>query len=400
MTTLTATQTATLASPGVVAARPRVLTWPLVRLLVTDFGAMTGFYLLLSAVPLYATSIGAGGIGAGLSTGVLMLASVGAELITPRLAGRFGYRRALLGGLILLGAPALLLPLCSTVLAIMAVSVVRGIGFAVVVVTIGALGATVVPAERRGEGLGVLGVVSSVPAIVALPLGVWLVPLIGYPLVFAAGAAAALAGVAAVVGLPGGEPDAEVPLGVTAGLRTAALAGPATVFAATAMAGGIVVSFVPVAVGQVAGSVAVVALLVQAAASTLTRWWAGRHADRYGAVRLLAPGLAVSAAGILALVLIHSPAAVLAGMVVFGTGFGVTQSASMAMMMDRVAPSGYGTVSAMWNMAYDLGWGAGAATFGILAAVAGYPAAFAATAALMLFALPLAHRTATQRPER
>src|SRR6266545_6460482 len=203
MTTLTATQTATLASPGVVAARPRVLTWPLVRLLVTDFGAMTGFYLLLSAVPLYATSIGAGGIGACLSTGVLMLASVAAELITPRLAGRFGYRRALLGGLILLGAPALLLPLCSTVLAIMAVSVVRGIGFAVVVVTIGALGATVVPAERRGEGLGVLGVVSSVPAIVALPLGVWLVPLIGYPLVFAAGAAAALAGVAAVVGYPG-----------------------------------------------------------------------------------------------------------------------------------------------------------------------------------------------------
>ena len=67
------------------------------------------------------------------------------------------------------------------------------------------------------------------------------------------------------------------------------------------------------------------------------------------------------------------------------------------MMLDRVDPSGYGTVSAIWNMAYDLGWGVGAATFGVLAAVAGYPAAFATTAMLMLAVLPLArHRDGTQ----
>jgi len=73
--------------------------------------------------------------------------------------------------------------------------------------------------------------------------------------------------------------------------------------------------------------------------------------------------------------------------VVFGSGFGVTQNASMTLMLNRVAPSGYGTVSAIWNLAFDAGIGAGAFGFGVLAAQSGYPAAFAVTALLVLVAL-------------
>jgi hypothetical protein len=39
---------------------------------VSSFGALASFYLLLSVVPLYDTSAGAGGTGAGLVTGALM----------------------------------------------------------------------------------------------------------------------------------------------------------------------------------------------------------------------------------------------------------------------------------------------------------------------------------------
>jgi predicted MFS family arabinose efflux permease len=94
-----------------------------------------------------------------------------------------------------------------------------------------------------------------------------------------------------------------------------------------------------------------------------------------------------TAAGVLALVLVDSPVAVVAGMVVFGSGFGVTQNASMTLMLNRVGPSGYGTVSAIWNLAFDAGIGAGAFGFGVLAAQTGYPAAFAVTALVVLVAL-------------
>jgi predicted MFS family arabinose efflux permease len=59
----------------------------------------------------------------------------------------------------------------------------------------------------------------------------------------------------------------------------------------------------------------------------------------------------------------------------------------MTLMLNRVAPSGYGTVSAIWNLAFDAGIGAGAFGFGVLAAQTGYPAAFAVTALLVLVAL-------------
>jgi predicted MFS family arabinose efflux permease len=368
------------------ARRPRILSRALLAVFVASFGAMTGFYLLLSVVPLYAEAIGAGGVGAGLATGALMAATVAGELAVPRLLARFGYRLLLAAGLVLLGAPALALPAAATMPAILLVSVVRGLGFAVCVVVGGALVASLVPPERRGEGLGLFGIVVGVPGVVALPLGVWLVGEAGYPAVFVAGAVAALAGLAVVAGLPGREPAREPPVGVLAGLRTAALVRPAVSFSAAAMAAGVVVTFLPLAVTGGAGTLAAPALFVQAVAATLSRWWAGRYGDRHGPAVLLVPGMVAAAAGVLALVGVDRPAAVLAGMALFGAGFGVTQNASMTVMLNRVAPSGYGTVSAIWNLAYDAGIGVGAFGFGVVAARTGYPAAFAVTAALVALA--------------
>jgi MFS family permease len=83
-----------------------MLTRPLVLVFVSSFGFSTSFYLMLSVVPLYATSVGAGGGGAGLATGALMLSTVAAELVTPLLVSRFGYRAVFAAGFVLLGAPA------------------------------------------------------------------------------------------------------------------------------------------------------------------------------------------------------------------------------------------------------------------------------------------------------
>ena len=83
---------------------------------------------------------------------------------------------------------------------------------------------------------------------------------------------------------------------------------------------------------------------------------------------------------------------VVLGMVLFGFGFGMLQSSTMSLMLSRVSPASYGTVSAVWNMAYDFGYGVGPMGFGVLAASTGYPAAFGVTAAVMLTALAPARR--------
>jgi predicted MFS family arabinose efflux permease len=219
--------------------------------------------------------------------------------------------------------------------------------------------------------------------------------------VFVAGAVASLAGLAVVAGLPGRQAVPERPVSLLAALRRPDLAWPSLVFGATTMAAGVVVTFLPLAVTRASGNLAALGLLLQAAVSTLTRWWAGRHGDRHGPGRQVLPGVATSAAGMLALVLISSPAAVLAGMVVFGAGFGVAQNATLTLMFNRVPRSDYGTVSALWNLAYDAGVGLGATGFGLVAAWTGYPAAFGVSGALVLLALaPAWHDRALERAAR
>lgn len=364
-------------------SRPRLVSYPLVLVFAAGFGALTSFYLLLSVVPLYVAEGGAGGIGAGFSTGLLMAGTVAAELATPRLVARFGYRTVLGAGLLLLGVPALALTASADIVTIGVACLVRGLGFGIVAVVGGALVASLVPRERRGEGLGLYGVVVGVPSVIALPLGVWLAEHVGYRLVFVLGAATALGGLAVVRGLPSTRSAVQV------GLRNPELTRPALVFSATAMAAGVVVAFVPL---TVAGGLAAPALLVQAVAATVSRWWAGRYSDRHGPAGMLIPALLAAAAGMLLVAMTGSPVAVLAGMALFGAGFGVSQNASFALMLDRVSASGYGTVSAVWNLAYDAGMGVGAAGFGVLAAQTGYPAAFMVTSVLMLTTLLIYRR--------
>ncbi|MFK0107365.1 MFS transporter [Streptomyces sp. NPDC091217] len=394
--------------------RPRLLSRALLLRFVSMIGAMVSFFLLLSVVPAYAAEAGGGGA-AGIATGSLMLATVLGELATPRLVDRYGYRVTLMAGLFLMGAPALVLPVSSQVAWIAAVCLLRGLGFALTIVAGGALTATLIPPERRGEGLAVVGLVSGVPSLIALPLGLWLAGHAGYGATAVTGGMAALVTTVSVLGLPdrerpttpagGAGRDAssgsgadtgagagrpvrdERPLGVVRGLGTGALLRPVLVFGATATAAGILVTFLPLAVGRASSGVVPVALFVQPAAATVTRWLAGRLGDRHGSARLVLPGLLLSAAGVLVTAATGVPAAVIGGTALFGAGFGVAQNATLALMYARVPASSYGTVSALWNLAYDGGMGVGAAGFGVLAGLTGYPWAFAATAVLMLGAL-------------
>jgi MFS family permease len=382
------------------APRARLVSGRLALALLSSFGALTSFYLLLSVTPMYAVSAGAGSAEAGVVTGSLMLATVLAEFASARLMRRYGYRTVFAAGALLLGGPALALLGPHSVIAIVAVSIARGVGFGLNTVVIGALVATALPPERRGEGIGLAGVVACLPAIVALPSGVWLAENAGYPVVITITAVSALAPLAAIPWLTSRDHQAEAgpgpaqSAGLLASLRSGGQLRPSLVFAATTVSAGVVAAFLPLAAG-VSGGVAALGLLVQAVASTASRWWAGRHGDRHGHAGLLIPGLLTGAAGMTLLIWVTAPFALITGMCLFGIGFGISQNATFALMIDRAPVSGYGTASALWNLAYDAGYGAGPAVFGVFVVYTGFPAAFALTGMLMLAALVPAIRDRT-----
>jgi predicted MFS family arabinose efflux permease len=389
-------------APPATQDRVPLVTRPLLLRFVSIIGASASFYLPLSVVPLYATSSGSDAA-AGFATGSLLFATVAVELITPRLVARTGYRLALSIGLLALGLPALALLAAPDLALIVAVSIVRGAGFAVVTVAGGALTASMIPKERRGEGLALTGLVSGVPALTCLPLGVWAASRWGFGPVFVGTAAAALLALAAVPGLPDRGPLAHAgaghparagggTTGVLPALRSPRFTRPAALFSASTMAAGVLVTFLPLATAGLPVSVASMALFAQPAAATLARMGAGRFGDRYGHTRLLAPGILLSVAGMACIAATHAPALVIGGAGVFGAGFGLLQNATLALMYARSAPGGYDAVSALWNAAYDAGMGAGAIGMGLVVRPFGYPATFLLTAALVSFALIPARR--------
>jgi predicted MFS family arabinose efflux permease len=399
MSMITATLTpGTTATPGTTdtpAARPSLVTRPLLLRFVTILGASVSFYLPLSVMPMFAKSAG-GGVGAGLVTGALLLTTVAVELVTPRLLARTGYRLSLTAGLLMLGAPALALLVSSNPAVLIGVSIVRGAGFAITTVAGGALTAALIPPERRGEGLGLVGIVSGIPALVALPAGVWIAVHWGFQPVFAATAAAALLALVVLPGVPDQRGlDGDAP-GVLSHLGDRALLRPAAIFSASTMAAGVLVTFLPLAIAGRSAAVATIALFAQPAAATLARWAAGKTGDRRGHAMLLCPGVALSAVGMAALAATSSPVLVIAGATAFGMGFGLLQNATLTLMYARVPSSGHTAVSAIWNAAYDAGMGAGAIGMGLVAGLVGYPGVFLLTAALAVPALLPARRERAQ----
>ena len=388
--------TLTQAQPGT-ATQVRLFSGPLAVTFLAEFASLTSFFLLLSVLPMLAAAAGESSSSAGLMTTSLLLGTVAAELVAAAAIARFGNRMVLAAGAILLGAPTLAMLVPEPQAVMVSVSLVRGLGFGLCGVTTGALTATLLPPERRGEGLGLLAVVSGVPAVVALPTGVWLA---GHRLAAVAAVLAATAGLLPLVAirwLPDRRESRHAAR--TRRLKRARagrpIAGGAVrlplIFAAATIAAGVLDSFLPLVKG-IPSNLSSAALLVQAITATLSRWQAGKRGDRYGHARLLVPALAVAALGMAAMMMLGSPVVIFAGIALFGAGFGVLENATFALLIEQLPEA---KASALWNFAYDAGYGAGPAVFGPICVRTGYPAAFALTGVLILAAVPAAVRERT-----
>jgi predicted MFS family arabinose efflux permease len=372
--------------------RETLLTRPVILLALIAFATLFGFQLLLSVVPLYTDGAGGGSLGAGLATAAFMLSTVVAQVQMPQVLDRFGYRAVLAVGLLFLGLPAFFYAAAQTLASILAVTLLRGVGFGIATVVFAALMVELAPPGRRGEALGLLGVAIALPAIFCTALGLWLVERFGYGTAFLLGAVAPLLGIAAIFGIrtvptPGRE-RVERTAGFFAGLRRGPLLRVFLVFAATTTAGGIIVTFLPLAVTQGSGLFSAAgALLVVGITSATSRWWAGRFGDRRDARLLLSPGLLAAAFGMS--VLPSGGTFLVGGAALFGIGFGLLQNVTLVLIMERVSESEYGLGSTLWNVAFDAGTGLGAFVFGFVIAAFGYSWAFYLCAVLVSSALVL-----------
>ncbi|TQN44182.1 putative MFS family arabinose efflux permease [Blastococcus colisei] len=360
---------------------------------VTVLG-FASFCLTLASLPVYAVTGGAAASTAGVVTAVFLVVTVAVQATIPALTVRFGVGPVLVAGLVAMGLPAPFYVLDDGLAWICALSAVRGAGFAVLTVLGATLAARVAPPERRGESVGLYGLAIAIPNLAAVPAGValvldghvgWLSWLAASPLL---GAFLVPLLVRSVAPEPGPGPAGSGRAAVRAALA------PSAVLLLVTMAGGGVVTFLPIE--RPDGVLATVALMVFGITGAITRWRAGALSDRLGTRLLLPLALVVAAVGLVAtgIGLSGDDVWVLVGVAVFGAGYGATQNLTLVAAFARAGEGGTTTASAMWNASFDTGTAFGALALGFVAAGIGLDWTYVVVAALLAAALPLASAAA------
>lgn len=359
-----------------------------------------GYGLLLPIVPLWASLGGAGEFGAGATTGLFMLATVGTQFVVPALLRRLGHRAVLTLGMLLLGGPTPLYALSADLPLLLGVSLLRGVGFGLVTVAGSALIAELVAPAEHGRAVARYGLAVGLPQLVLLPSGVAVAEQVGFGPLFTLAGALPVAGAAFLVGIrvPRREP-AQRP-GPAADWRAVrSSSGPWLAMLTCSLAQGGVITFLPLALSRAVVLVPV-ALLATTAGTLLGRLLTGELVDRGGpAGRLLVAGMLLAVVGMAAeVVAVHSTgglraATAVAGAALVGIGFGVVQNDTLVVMFAAAGAPGYGAASAAWNIAYDTGTGLGAVVLGAVAQQLGFAAAFATSAVLLTTMLPAAGRS-------
>ena len=383
-------------SPGTAGA-PDGGTRAFVALLVVTFLAFVNYAALLSVVPLWSAGGGAAGVAVGSTTGLMMAATVATQLAVPWLFEIFTLRTMVIVGALLLGGPTPLYIISDSLAPIIVITVVRGIGFALVVTAGATFVADLAPTGKLASAVSHYGVAAALPNLGALAGGVWIAKTWGFAVVFW-GAAGACVAAAAWASLLPGRHRGTFRFAATNDIRDIGV--PIALFLLTAGSFGAATTFLPVAVPDT-GTVSW-ALFAAAVGLVAARLAAGAFADRSGAGRLLPVSVLCCAAGsgLVAVSLSTISGLLVVGAALLGAGFGACQNDSFVLTLERLGSGRSGTASTIWNIAYDGGLGLGAVVFGWFVAAAGYVEAFLGVAAVVAVLALLLTRSMGRRAPR
>lgn len=362
-------------------------------LLIMSFLGFCGYAALLPVAPLWAVHGGADEAGSGLVNGVFMALTVLTQLLVPTALRRFGWGPVMAAGVLLLGLPSLLHLLSDDLWLILLLAVVRGMGFGVLTVTGSAVVAGLVPAGQRGRAVGVYGLAIATTQVGLLPAAPWLAETIGYWTVFALGALPALGAPAAftLARVLHSQPAPEETNGTPRYLR---LIRPMLLLLAVTLAGGALITFT--AQMSSSSTLTVAALMLFSVAAALSRWQMGTLADRAGPQRFVWPLVVLSSAGMLVIAwavrdqAATVPSALLLGMAAVGVAYGGLQNLTMLITFTAVTRHHYSQASAVWNIGFDAGTGAGSVLVGLVAAGTSFSTSLVVVAGTCLATLPLA----------
>jgi predicted MFS family arabinose efflux permease len=367
--------------------RPALLTPAFVAVTLASLAYFTGDGVLVPAVPRYVQGpLAAGDVAVGLVVGAFSLSAFFLRPWVGGLGDRWGRRPLMVLGAGLFTVSVLGYGTASSPEALAGLRLLTGAGEACFFVGALTAVADLAPAQRRGEAMSLASLALYVGIGVGPLLGEVAIERSGFGAAWALAGAAGLAAVAVAVLVPDTRPDdpAPEPGGPAAGRRLIHRAGllPGLVLLAGILGMAGFLTFVPLYALDLGMGGSRVVLLLFAAVVVGIRGVGARIPDRLGPARATRTALALSAAGLAMVGAWRTPAGLVAGTAVFATGVALLTPAVMTLAVQGVGPRERGAVIGTTSSFLDLAIGLGPAALGLVAAAAGRPATFLASAAV------------------
>jgi len=382
--------------PPTPATRTRLVTTPFVFVTAATFAYFCALGLLLPVIPRYVEDhLGGGGLEVGLAVGAFAASAALCRPLVGRLGDEHGRRILFVAGALVVATSVAGYALTSTLVLLVALRLVSGIGEAAVFVGAATSIQDMAPAERRGEAASYFSIALYGGLALGPPIGEILYDRHGADTVWLVASGAAV--VAAILG-------SRTPVGTlvprTANKRTflhpdAVLPGTVLFLGLVALAG--FTSFVPLYVDDVGLDGAGPVFILYASLILTLRLFGARIPDRLGAIPTATVALLAVVAGMAVMGLWAEPIGLYLGTAVFSVGMALLFPAMFSTVMHAAPEAERSHAVGTFSLFFDLSQGVGAVVLGAVVAVSGERGAFTASAAIAAVGiLVLRRRLATE----
>ncbi|MGC6587784.1 MFS transporter [Paenibacillus sp. Dod16] len=362
----------------------RLWTKPFIQMTVGMLFLFTGFYLLLPTLPLYIKHLGGSETQVGLAAGAFTLTAVVFRPMVGGLVDRYGRRAFYIWGLIFFVLSMYLYDWVGSILLLLALRILHGASWAFSTTSIGTVITDLIPASRRGEGMGWYGMAMTVAMAIGPMLGTYIVGGYSFQTLFLV--ATGLSLVAFILAYMTRAPyQAKPSAGRIQLVEKSVLPVTVAIFFLAVAYGGIT-TFLPLFAESIRVNPGTF-FLVYAVALTLIRPFAGKLSDRFGEAAVIIPSLVVTTGALIVLSLSSGLPGLIIAAILYGIGFGSAQPALQAATL-RIAPEDRrGAANASFMTAFDLGIGLGAILLGLVSERIGYAYLFTVTAVSVVVSL-------------
>ncbi|KYD06827.1 MFS transporter [Saccharococcus caldoxylosilyticus] len=365
--------------------KERIWTKDFVLICLANFFVFLGFQMTLPTIPLFVEHLGGNDQLIGLVVGIFTFSALIMRPFAGHALETKGRRFVFLLGLAIFVLSVGSYSFITSILLLFMMRVIQGIGWGFSTTASGTIATDIIPASRRGEGMGYYGLSGNLALAFGPSLGLLLASVLSFTPLFLICAALGLASLlfAANITYKKVEPPRKQAQRKWDIYEKSALEPSILLFFLTVTFGGIA-SFLPLYTTEKGISGIQWYFLLYALALMVTRTFAGQLYDKKGHQVVFIPGAALILLAMLLLAWLPNSMMLFTAAILYGLGFGTVQPALQAWSVERAARDRKGMANATFFAFFDLGVGVGAMVFGQISHWFGYSSIYLA-AALSVF---------------